>query len=119
MGHTYVKTTLFDKEKKNLKEVELLVDTGSTYSWVKRGTLQQLSITPVKPRNFQTIEGKIISREIGEAIMQYDGESATTIVVFGEEGDKEVLGVVTMEELGLEVDPTTQKLKKSKALLAI
>jgi predicted aspartyl protease len=119
MGHTFAKVKFFDKEKKNQKDVDLLVDTGSTYSWVRRTILENLGVVPIKPRNFQTIEGKIIVRQIGEALVQYDGESATTIVVFGEENDKEAMGVVTMEELGLEVDPVTQKLKKSKALLAI
>ena len=119
MGHTFAKVTLYDREKKNQKEVDLLVDTGSTYSWTKKSTLEELGIKPIKSRDFQTIEGKIISRQIGEAVIQYDGEIATTIVVFGEERDKEALGVVTMEELGLELDPITQKIKKSQALLAV
>jgi predicted aspartyl protease len=32
-------------------------------------------------------------------------ERATTIVVFAEDGDTEVLGVYALEGLGLEVDP--------------
>ncbi|MGB9622241.1 MAG: hypothetical protein ACPL07_00205 [Candidatus Bathyarchaeia archaeon] len=35
-------------------------------------------------------------------------EIATTIVVFAEEKDFEVLGVYVLEDLGLEVDPTTK-----------
>lgn len=44
---------------------------------------------------------------------------ATTIVVFGLEGDAEVLGVYTLEGLRLEVDPITKRLKRAEVLLAI
>jgi len=43
---------------------------------------------------------------------------ATTVVVFAEDGDAEVLGVHAMEGLGLEVDPATRQLRKVEALLA-
>lgn len=117
MGHTNVKVKVYGP--KGSEEVELLVDTGSTYSWVSRAVLEKLGVEPMKPWNFRTIEGRIVSREIGEAVIQYDGEKATTVVVFGEEKDSKVLGVYALEGLRLEVDPLTNKIKKSEALLAI
>lgn len=47
------------------------------------------------------------------------GEEATTIIVFAEEGDVEVLGIYALEGLGLEVDPATKELRKSEAILAL
>ena len=67
---------------------------------------------------FKTIEGKLVEREIGEALIECEGERATTMVVFAEEGDLEVLGVYALEGLGLE-DPTTKELRKSEAILAL
>jgi len=46
-------------------------------------------------------------------------EHATTMVVFAEESDANVLGVHALDGLRLEVDPTTKQLKKVEALLAI
>jgi len=47
------------------------------------------------------------------------GEKATRIVVFAKEKDAEVLGVDALEGLGLEIDPITRQLRKSKAILAL
>ena len=43
----------------------------------------------------------------------------TIIIVFTEEGNVEVLGVYALEGLGLEVDPATKKLRKSKTILVL
>ncbi len=40
------------------------------------------------------------------------------IVVLGEPGDFDVLGVDALEGLGLEVDPTTKELRRARALAA-
>jgi len=100
-------------------DLDLIIDTGSTYTWVKRTRLGILGLKPTGRRMFKTIEGKLVEREIGEALIECEGERATTIVVFAEEGDVEVLGVYALEGLGLEVDPTTKELRKSEAILAL
>jgi len=100
-------------------ELELLVDTGSMYTWVKRDRLGELGIKPMGKWKFRTIEGRVIEREMGEAIIECLGEMATRIVVFAEEGDAEVLGVDALEGLRLEVDPITKQLRRIEALLAL
>lgn len=45
------------------------------------------------------------------------GRSAYSVVVFGGGLDAEVLGVTSLEELGLQVDPTTGELKPLELLL--
>jgi len=44
---------------------------------------------------------------------------ATTIIVFAEETDNEVLGLHALEGLRLEVDPVTKQLKEVEAVLAL
>jgi predicted aspartyl protease len=100
-------------------ETELIVDTGSTYTWVRRERLEAIGIRPSKVRKFRTIEGKTIEREVGEAIIECMGERATSIVIFAEKDDVEVMGVVALESLALEVDPVTKQLKKAESLLAL
>jgi predicted aspartyl protease len=100
-------------------ETELIVDTGSTYTWIKRERLEAIGVKPSKARKFRTIEGKTIEREVGEAVIECLGERAMSIVVFAERDDVEVMGVVALESLALEVDPVTQQLKKAESLLAL
>ncbi len=100
-------------------EVELLVDTGSTYTWIKREKLEKLGVKPLDKRRFRTIDNRIIEREVGEVVVECLGKRATTIVVFAEEKDNEVLGLHALEGLGLEVDPVTGQLKESEAILAL
>jgi len=56
-------------------------------------------------------------RDVGEAIVECMGRRATTVVVFAEEGDNEVLGLHALE--GLEVVPVTKQFKELEAILAI
>jgi len=120
MGHVVAKVKLYSpRDLSKSLEVELLVDTGSTYSWVKRSRLEELGLRPMSRWKFKTIEGKVIERDIGEAVVECLGERATTVVVFAEDGDAEVLGVHAMEGLRLEVDPATRQLRKVEALLAL
>ena len=58
-----------------------------------------------------------IERDVGVAIIELKDRVAGTNVVFGEENDTPVLGVTTLEELGLEIDPVTKQLKPSALLL--
>lgn len=120
MGHTYARVRLYSFYQ-FLKSIELklIVDTASTYTWVRRDKLKELGVKPLAKRRFRTIRGKLIEREIGEAVMEFGDERATTIVVFAEREDMEVLGVHALEGLGLEVDPTTGELRKSEAILAL
>lgn len=120
MGHTVAKVKLYNPhDVSKCLDLELLVDTGSTYSWVKRERLEHLNIKSTSKWKFKTIEGRIIERDIGEAVIESLGERATRIVVFAENGDAEVLGVDTLEGLRLEIDPLTRQLRKVEALLAL
>jgi len=120
MGHVTAKVRLCNpRDVDKSVDLELLVDTGSTYTWVKRARLEGLGLKPTARRTFRTVEGKLIEREVGEAVVECMGEGATTIIVFAEEGDVEVLGVHALEDLGLEVDPAARELRRSEAILAI
>jgi len=116
MGLTSAKVTI--SGAKTSEQLELLVDTGSIYTWVSRDTLSRIGPRPLGRRSFRTIEGGEIVRDVGEATVELAGERATRIVVYAEPSDVQVLGVDSLEGLGLEVDPTTRRLKKVEAFAA-
>lgn len=119
MGHTVAKVMLHSPDMSRSEQIELLVDTGSTYTWVSSGVLEKLNVEVKTARKFKTIDGRLLERKVGEVLIEYMNEKATRMVVFAEKGDSEVLGVDALEGLGLEVDPITKQLRKAEALLAL
>ena len=120
MSYTLAKARVYNPhELSKFMELKLFVDIGSTYTWIKGEKLKKLGIKPTGKRKFKTIDDRIIVREIGEALVECLSRRATTIVVFGEEKDNEVLGLHALEGLGLEVDPITKQLKEVEAILAL
>ncbi len=116
MGLT--KATLKVKGRKGARQIELIVDTGSVYTWIPAETLEELDVPKDDFVDFTTIEGRRVRRPVGEALLGYNGVSRHCVVVFGRRGDASVLGVTALENLALEVDPVSRKLRKSKALAA-
>jgi len=71
MGHTYAKVTVRNPRNTAEKlELELIVDTGSTYTWIRRDKLERLGVRPFGRRRFKTIKGEIMEREVGEAVIE-------------------------------------------------
>lgn len=92
------------------EEFELWVDTGSAYSWISRQRLEALGILPSDRRQFRTIEGRVIERQMAAVFVSADGRTGGDSVVLAEPGDMEVLGAVTLESLGLAADVVHKKL---------
>lgn len=103
---------------KGSRKLDLIVDTGSVYTWVPGDILENIGVAETDTVSFSTIEGKKVRRRIGEALLEYDGSRRHCVVVFGKAGDATVLGVTALENLALEVDPASKKLRRAKALAA-
>lgn len=119
MGLTKARVRLYGPDPSRPREVELLVDTGSTFTWVDAGLLREMGVAPTARKPFRTIDGRALERETGEAVLEFDGSRATRIIVFARDGDAQVLGVDALEGLGLEVDPVARKLRKVEAFYAV
>jgi len=111
MGLTRVKVFVKNPETNVDREVELVVDTGSVSTWINRRVLEEIGVKPRRVRLFKTIDGRVVSKEVGVVTIAYEGYEGDVEVVFAEEGDAMVMGVTTLETLGFEVDPVTRKLR--------
>jgi predicted aspartyl protease len=89
----------------------MLVDSGAAYSIVAGATLRQLGMRPTSTRTFILPDGTEVSRSIGAALFRFHGEQGASTVIFGKPGDASLLGVVTLEELGLILDPMRRELR--------
>jgi len=97
---------------------ELLVDTGAVYSMLPRSLLVSLGITPRSQRQFQLGDGRRVRWEFGDAVFTVDGYQAPSPVIFGEENCPHLLGAVTLEAMGVGVDPVNRTLIPIEGLLA-
>jgi len=120
VGHTTALVRVCNPQDRARRlDLALIVDAGSTYTWIRRERLESIGLRPSGTRRFRTIEGRTVEREIGEAVIECLGERATRVVVFAERDDVEVMGVEALEGLGLEVDPVTRQLRRSESMLAL
>jgi len=119
MRRIHVNVKVLNLELSESEEVCLLVDTGSTYTWIPEETLERVGIRRERVREFVTIEGKLVRRDIGMGIVELLSERAPTVLVFAAEGDANVLGIHALEGLGLEYDPVRMELRKVKVILAV
>ena len=111
MGYVKVKVKVRNVHiPKNEVEIELLAEIGAIYTIINCKQLEALQIKPTGKRKIKTADGRIIEREVGIAEIKIDKERTHSIVVYGEPEDTQVLGVTTLEELGLQVDPVTGEL---------
>ena len=105
MGTFTVTIEVGDPEGKRFERLEALVDTGSTNSALPASTLRELGVTPYRTGSFELADGTVVEAEIGRTWVRVNGDQELTQVVFAAEGTEPILGAVTLEELGLGVDP--------------
>ena len=111
MGYTKVMARIVNpKEPKRYREVELLVGTGAVYTVIDGTSLRQIEIESVEKMEFHSTSNEKLVREVGVSVIEVMGRRWLTNVIFGEEGDNEVLGVTTLEQLGLQIDPVKQEI---------
>ena len=79
--------------------------------------LEELGIAPLAEETFRLADGSKIVRKKGVALFRYGERVGGADVVFGEEGDSVLLGALTLEALGLALDPLKRELKPLPMLL--
>ena len=89
---------------------DVMVDTGSEYSWLPRSVLEELGVEPERVDRFRTADGRVLARDIGFAILHAAGRSTPTIVAFAGDGDMVLLGAHGLEGLNMRVDLATREL---------
>jgi len=87
-----------------------LVDTGALFPFVPRDKLAAIGVTPTRRETFRQMDGTLIERDMGRALVRVAGKEEVVPVVLAEPGDATVLGVVALEALALGVDPTSGEL---------
>ena len=93
-----------------LRIEDVLVDTGSEFTWIPTPVLEQLGVERERTQRFLIADGRVLERAIGIAIVHAEGTLTPDWVVFAEPGDMTLLGAHSLEGLNLRVDPAARRL---------
>lgn len=113
MGHTSVDVSVIGtKGKHDVKK--LIVDTGATYTVLSRDVLEAAGAFKL-PRKFplKLGDGRSVKAEVYSLWLEL-GDREGPIIALTFEGAQQVLGVQTLESLGLKVNPVTEELEETR-----
>ena len=92
------------------RDVEFLVDSGATYTLLPEKVCKEFRLKPMREAAFTLADGTTIKRKISEIYFSYKGLHGTTPVILGEKGDEALMGALTLEILGLVLNPFKREL---------
>ena len=112
---TYVEGTV--RGPQGEARVTLLVDSGAKYSLLPERVWKRIGLLEGRVQQFSLADGSIITRAVSECEISLPQGRCHTPVVLGDPQDPEaLLGVVTLEELGLVFDPFRRVLDRIQVL---
>jgi predicted aspartyl protease len=119
MGVTYVQARLRRADGRGpTRSVRFLVDSGAIYSVLPEATWRALRLRGEREVEFILADGTPINRSVSECRFEIRGAAATSPVVLGEKHDGPLLGAVTLETLGLMLNPLTREILPMRMALS-
>lgn len=117
MGLVSVEATVTGQGKRSAR-VEFLVDSGARYSLLPMKIWKTLALKPKRRLRFTLADGTVIERNVSECRFRLSGIDGHSPVILGEAKDEALLGVVTLESLGLVLNPFERTLQPARMMLA-
>lgn len=116
MGITYVSGTVTGPD--GTAPVDFLVDSGAQYTLLPEEIWRRIGLSPKRRQRFRLADGTEMSRDIANCVVNLAelGETPTPIIL-GQAEDVALLGAVTLEELGLVLNPFTRTLHPAALLM--
>ena len=116
MGITYVNAVVTGPTGKQ-EALELLVDSGASYSLLPEQVWKAIELEPTREISFRLADGSRMVRRISRCWISLEEGEDYTPVILGEPGDVGLLGVVTLEILGLVFNPLSRTLHPMQLML--
>ena len=110
MGKLTVTIGVGNQQGGQFEVLEVTVDTGSTFTAVPRALLEKLGVPVRRTAQSRMADGRSVPVDIGWTVVRVQDQVFATQVTFAEENEPALLGVVTLEDALLAVDPVGQRL---------
>ena len=117
MGATYIDGTVTGPTGKKVT-ARFLVDSGASYTLLPEKAWKRIGLKPKRTELFALADGTTIERRVSEGRITLPQGEAYTPIILGEPGDEPLLGVITLEILGLVLNPFNRTLQPMRLLLA-
>ena len=117
MGLVFVEGTVTGPTGQQAK-LEFLVDSGAAYTLLPHGVWQSIGLAPKRSIRCRLADGTVIERQVSECHILLPQGDGHTPVILGEPGDQPLLGTITLENLGLVLNPFARTLQPMQMLLA-
>ena len=119
MATTTVRARLADVvDRARRVDVDMTVDSSAIYSVVPGPVLRSIGVRAERTETFYLADGRSVRRRIGHVLFAIQGSEGISRVIFGRSGDACLLGMVTLEELGLSLDPLKRTLRPLRLMIA-
>jgi len=118
MGLTKVILEITNPENKSKTiKGEFLVDSGAFYTVLPKRMVEKLDLKADYKQQFSLADGTSITRPVGNAYIIFEGRRTASPVILGKEGDTPLMGALTLEALGLIINPFDRTLHPAKLML--
>lgn len=98
-------------------EGDFLVDSGASYTVLPKKMARALNLQPSFTQEFNLADGTKVKRDVGSALIKFRGREIASPVILGKEKDSPLIGILTLESLGLVLDPFARKLHPAKLMI--
>ena len=116
MGTVTVTIGVGDPAGLRFEEIDVTVDTGSTFTAVPRALLERLTVPVTRSVEAELADGSQAPVDIGNTVIRLDSQEFHTPVIFAEAGEPSRLGVVSLAQALLAVDPVAGRLVPTRVL---
>ena len=110
MGKLTVTVAVGDQQGRRFTALDLIVDTGSTFTALPRSLLESLDVPVARQARSRMADGRTTLVDVGWTMIRLQEQEFPTRITFAEDNEPALLGVVTLEEALLAVDPVGQRL---------
>ena len=91
---------------------DVMMDTGATYLCLPEATVRRLGLIFAREVPVQTAAGRRRSRVFQPALVEYEDRASFATVMEVPDGTQPLMGVLVMEELGIEPDLQNRRVRK-------
>lgn len=116
MGTLQIEVEIGNAAGTQFETVEVMVDTGATFTQVPAELLRRLGVEVGERAPVRLGDGRLSLDEVGDTYIRLAGKTFITPVIFGREGEPNLLGVIALERALLAVDPVGQRLVPVEAI---
>ena len=84
---------------------KFLVDSGASLTVLPESSWKQLRLKPRNTIAVMLADGRVVTRDVGQVDVAFGDKSVATKVILGETDDSKLIGVLTLAEMGMVLDP--------------